>query len=291
MSSTTDVDDDDGPEPPISFDLGSTPDVGELDDGCNAVDFLFVIDNSGSMGSAQTNLVANFPAFINGIQSTLSDVESYHVGITSTDAYPGNTQPCDRLGGLITRTTGIDSGNMTCGPFAEGNNYITEEDDLSSAFQCAAQIGTGGSIYELTMNAMESAISPELGEAGACNEGFVRDNALLVVVLITDEADGPGDTEGAPPTYTSSGDPNSWYQSVLDAKGGIPENAAALVLTNYAGGPCDMGSNSGTNFVTFADLFGENGFVAGICEPDYGPAFMNATAVIEQACDNFIPPG
>ena len=41
--------DDDGPEPPISFDFGTVPDFGEFNDGCNAVDFLFVIDNSGSM--------------------------------------------------------------------------------------------------------------------------------------------------------------------------------------------------------------------------------------------------
>ena len=290
---TTTAPDDDGPEPPVTFDLGTTPDVGELDDGCNAVDFLFVIDNSGSMGTAQDNLVANFPTFIDGIQSTLSEVQSYHVGVVSSDVYDGNSAPCDRLGGLITRTTGFDSSEMTCGPYAEGHNYITEEDDLGPTFQCAAQIGTSGDASERPMNAMEAAISPDLTGEGACNEGFIRDNALLVVVIITDEADGPGDGEGAPPN-SSTGDADSWYQSVLDAKGGIPENAAALVLTNYEGGPCPpagFGFDDGVNMVNFATLFGENGFVAGICEPDYGPSFSNATAVIEAACDNFIPPG
>lgn len=285
--------DDDGeepPEPPITFDIGATPDFGELDDGCNAVDFLFVIDNSGSMFGAQTNLVANFPAFIDGIQATLVDVDSFHVGIATSDEYAGNPLACRQLGALVTTTAGADSSNTMCGPFTEGFTYITEEDDLSTSFQCAAQVGTSGDAGERPMNALEAAIGPDLNARGACNEGFIRDNALLVVVVITDEADGPGD----PDLFSSTGDPASWYQSVLDAKGGIAENAAALVLTNYVDGPCPpggFGADDGVNLVNFAGLFGENGFVAGICEPDYGPSFAQATAVIQQACENFIPPG
>ena len=292
-SDSTSGADDDGPVPPINFDFGGIPDVGELDDGCNAVDFLFIIDNSGSMGTAQANLLANFPAFINGIQSTLTDVESYHVGIATSDDYAGNPLECRQLGALVTATAGFDSSNSTCGPYSEGFNYITEEDDLTTSFQCAAQVGTSGDAYELMATAMENAISEPLNAPGACNEGFIRDNALLVVVLITDESDGPGDSEGLPPTFTSAGTPQSWFDSVVAAKNDTPENAAALVLTNYEGGPCPPGGSyeDGTNLVEFANLFGENGFVAGICEPDYGPSFANATAVIQQACENFIPPG
>ncbi len=283
-------DDLDPPEPPITFDIGITPDFGEFDDGCNAVDFVFVIDNSGSMFGAQTNLVANFPAFIDGIQATLVDVDSFHVGIATSDAYAGNPAACRQLGALVTTTAGADSSNAMCGPYAEGFSYITEQDDLSTSFQCAARVGTSGDAGELPMNAVEAAIGPLLNAEGACNEGFIRDEALLVVVVITDEADGPGD----PDFVTSTGTPESWYQSVLDAKDGVAENAAALVLTNYVDGPCPpggFGSDDGVNLVNFAGLFGENGFVAGICEPDYGPSFAQATAVIQQACENFIPPG
>lgn len=284
-------DGEDPPEPPITFDIGETPDFGEFDDGCNAVDFLFVIDNSGSMGAAQTNLVANFPAFIDGIQSTLTDVESFHVGIATSDEYDGNPVECRQLGALVTNTAGGDSSNAMCGPYTEGFSYITEEDDLSTSFQCAARVGTTGEAGERPMNAVEAAIGPNLNAKGACNEGFIRDAALLVVVVITDEADGPGDGDF---NGTSTGTPASWYQSVLDAKGGTEENAAALVLANYFDGPCPpapFSDQDGVNLVEFAGLFGENGFVAGICEPDYGPSFAQATAVIQQACENFIPPG
>ncbi len=291
LTTTGESGEDDG-DPPI-FDLGATPDLGELDEGCDAVDFLFVIDNSGSMGTAQDNLVANFPAFIDGIQNTLTDVQSYHVGVVTTDAHdglaPGNPPECQQLGALVTQTAGTNSSNATCGPYAEGHNFITEADDLASSFACAAQVGTDGHVFELPMNAMEAAIGEGLGAADACNEGFIRDDALLVVVIISDEADGPGDLE----TVSSTGSPDSWYASVLSAKDDIPENAAALVLTNYPGGPCPPVDefSDGSNFVEFANLFGDNGFAAGICEPDYGPSFADATAIIEQACENFVPPG
>jgi hypothetical protein len=89
------------------------------------------------------------------------------------------------------------------------------------------------------------------------------------------------------------GDPQSWYQAVVDAKGGIPQNAAALLLTNYEDGPCppsDLGHN-GVNLVEWVGMFGDNGFLGGICEPNYGPLFMEATAIIETACDNYVPTG
>jgi hypothetical protein len=288
----TNDDDDDGPEPPVTFDFGGVPDFGEFNDGCNAVDFLFVIDNSGSMFAAQSNLIANFPTFIDGIQDTLTEVDSYHVGVVTSDDYAGNPLECRRLGATVTSTTGFDSSNSVCGPYSEGFNYITEADDLATSFECAAQVGTSGDGFELTMNAMEAAISQDLNAEGACNEGFIRDQALLVVVIITDEADGPGDSDGGPPN-SSTGDATSWYESVVAAKNDTPENAAALVLTNYDGGACPPTATweDGANMVEFAQLFGENGFTAGICEPDYGPAFANATAVIQQACENFIPPG
>jgi hypothetical protein len=39
--------------------------------GCAKADFLFVIDNSGSMADEQDNLIASFPGFIATIQQTL----------------------------------------------------------------------------------------------------------------------------------------------------------------------------------------------------------------------------
>ena len=56
--------------------------------GCDKVDFLFVIDNSGSMGPFQDNLVSNFPGFINTIQNTLDEAQDYHIMVVDTDPTP-----------------------------------------------------------------------------------------------------------------------------------------------------------------------------------------------------------
>ena len=91
-SSTTMPDDDDD----IKLDLGDDTDDpntgvdpdGDDESGCDKVDFLFVIDNSGSMGEFQDNLVANFPGFIDTIQNTLDEAQDYHIMVVDTDPAP-----------------------------------------------------------------------------------------------------------------------------------------------------------------------------------------------------------
>lgn len=282
-------------DPPFVFDVGTFPEPPGPEAGCDAVDFLFVVDNSATMALQQENLISNFPAFIGGIQSTLRDVDSYHVGIITTDAYAPNTDACADIGGLVVQTGGRDSSQSTCGPYVAGGNFITEDDDLEAAFSCAARVGTEGDPNERPMTAVREALSIAMSVPGACNEGFLREDALLVVVVISDEADGPGDPEGDPPFTdgTSTGTPQVWRDTVIAAKGGIEENAAALVLANYHGGECEPFDEmfDGANLVEFAELFGDNGFVGGICQRDYAPLFAQAVEVVSSACAGFVPPG
>jgi hypothetical protein len=298
VASTSSSDDDDVVEEgPIVFDVDSTSDLPPIQDGCNAVDFLFVIDNSGSMFDNQVNLISNFPTFSEGIQATLVDVTSYQVGVVASDAYQLNDPPCGQLGDLVISTQGgFDSSNMVCGPYADGHNYMTEEDDLVTSFACAAQLGSGGSGGEKPMEAMMQTLSDFHDGEDECNEGFIRDEALLVVVIISDEADGPGDPDGI--GQISVGDPEVWYQAVVDAKDGIEQNAVVMSLIHYNAGEDEDPSScppatpvdNGENIKVFTQMFEQNGFVGGICVPDYGPLFEEATSIIEVACDNFIPP-
>ncbi len=286
-ASGTSQDDDGGWDGgPTLFDLGELPDAA-VNEGCKAVDFLFIVDNSGSMQSVQSNLINNFPAFINGIQSTLVEVDSYQVGVVTTDAYSSNADGCKGIGALVTKTGGNNSSNSVCGPFAAGKRFMTEADDLSSTFSCTAQVGTSGSGYERPMDALVAVASKSMDVPNGCNEGFIRDDALLVIVVITDEYDGPNDPEG----QGSSGLPQDWYNAVVALKGGLPQNAVVLTLTNYYGGPCPPPGGQqyydGVHLVEFTQLFGDNGFVGGICESDYGPIFEEAIGVIQSACEKF----
>lgn len=270
--------DETGPTNPPTFDLGTIPEAPPLDDECGEVDFMFVIDNSGSMGDEQTDLVANFPTFIEGIQNILKSVDSYHVGVITTDEYGPNIPECQGLSGLVVQTGGLDSSNMVCGPYDQGDNFMTEHDDLAASFSCAAQVGTVGDAFERPMQAVVEAVSGVKAGPGQCNDGFIRESALLVIVIITDEAD-----------TGSSGDAMSWYEAVLDAKDGIEENVVVLSLINTPGGGC--GFDDAVEMSAFTDMWGINGFSAPICAADWSEIFEEAIGVIDIACENYIPPG
>ena len=269
------------------FDLGVPPRV-PVD--CRNIDFLFVIDDSTSMRDEQQNLVRSVPGFVEGIELALQSTHDYHVGVVTTDAYAHNEPTCTELGALVTRTGGEASSDSQCGPFAEGHNYMTRADDLAHTFDCAARVGIDGLAHERPMQALEFAVSATMGESGGCNDGFLRDDALLVVVILTDEADGPGD----PGNFVSPGTPESWYESVVAAKGGDPNQVVVVSFVGEVGGPCEIIPGSGydgRNIVAFTELFEDNGFVAPICADDYGPAFAEAIEGIARTCAPQFPTG
>jgi hypothetical protein len=264
------------------FDLGITPDGGLPMEpkACVKVDLLFVVDNSGSMKNEQDNLVASFPGFVTEIQQQLADAESLHIGVASTDAYDGNENPCDNvLGALITRTGGTNSSNAVCGPYVSGKRYMSEMDDLASRFACAAQVGTSGASNEKPLEAALRGIGPELNAPGACNDGFLREDALLVLVVITDEEE-----EG------SDGNPQDWYDQVVALKGGVETNIVVLSLIGPENPECASAAEIAYRIVEFTEKF-TYGSIGQICADTYQPFFHEAIGVIDEACDNFVPPG
>jgi hypothetical protein len=156
------------------------------------------------------------------------------------------------------------------------------------------QVGTAGDNDERMMDAGLAAISDALNGPGGCNEGFIRDDALLVMVLITDEDD-PGSC-GIPGIGCngSAGSPPEWHTEVFDRKGGHAENAVVLTLTrgapDNACGAAGLAEIDATRLIAFATLFGGNGFTGDICSP-FGPFFDEAVGLIESACADFVPPG
>ncbi|MEM6990868.1 MAG: hypothetical protein AAF721_10235 [Myxococcota bacterium] len=273
----------------IKFDVGP-PDAappGDEEEGCTKVDFLFVIDNSNSMATNQGELVASFPEFVAGIEGTLTNVDSFHVGVVTSDAYAFNGPGCTETGAVVTQTGGVNSSNAVCDPFVAGDRYMTELDDLPTTFACAALVGTAGNNNEFMMDAGLSALSPMLNAAGACNAGFIRDDALLVMVFISDEDDPGSSGVGTP------GDPNTWHNDVLAVKM-FEENVVVLTLTRGApGNVCGGAQGSevdGARLMQFATLFGANGFLGDICANSFGPFFDDAIGVIESACESFMPP-
>jgi hypothetical protein len=300
-----------GSEEGPKYDVASQPDL-DPPAGCDKIDFLFVIDNSGSMSEEQTALIASFPGFIDHIRDHVKG-QDHHLMVTDTDVAVSKDQlgqqmgdqcdphpeccaqtcqthetcngvPCDQLTEcdyVLGAGQTKDKAGEPCG-IDGGVRYMVEgQDDLDGTFACVAEVGTHGNGGEKPMQAIMMAVSDELGAPAACNDGFLRDDALLVITFITDEEDG-----------SSIGDPGSWHDAVVAAKGG--DETAVVVLGLVADGdlvagtcPAPVGAPT---LRAFADGF-TWGSWASVCEPDYAPYFADAVSVVDEACDAFEPPG
>jgi hypothetical protein len=286
----------------------ATAEEGGSGEGCKKVDFLFVIDNSSSMGDEQNSLITSFPGFMTTIQNTLTDAQDYHVMVVDTDAawggecevlcgffggvcpdnpaYPcgqGPPSPCDAtLGAGVNYPLGGDATNMVC-PFSSGLRYIdTTQPDLAAAFQCAAKVGSDGDSDERAASSMVSALSDELAQPGACNEGFVRDDAILVITMITDEED-----------KGSTGVPEGWFANVIASKKGDATAIVMLGLINDMDQPapvCPAETEDAVKLRTLVELF-PNHIRGSVCEASYNGFFEQAVALIDQTCDDFTPAG
>ncbi|EDM80789.1 hypothetical protein PPSIR1_12938 [Plesiocystis pacifica SIR-1] len=294
----------------------ASADDGSLGNGCQKVDFLFVIDNSGSMFEEQDNLAGSFPSFINSISATLDEAQDYHVMVIDTDAWVhgdceilcgfpipvpglcegyecGVTQPeeCeDVLGAGVTHPKGAQASNVDCN-FANGLRFMTDaEPNLPATFQCAARVGTGSSQSpEKPMEAMVAALSSN-GPVNECNQGFLRDDAILVVTFITDEDDDADDG--------SAGTVDGWRAALIAAKGGDASSIVVLGLFGDGDQPNPIcgtfGDNSGAEtsprLRQFIDSWGDQGFFGSICADDYDEFFQDAVDIIDTTCDEFTPP-
>jgi hypothetical protein len=307
-------------------------------EGCGKIDFLFVIDSSGSMGGKQENLIASFPGFISTIRDVLG-IDDYQILVADTDDGSGggscfqqtttqdcgawcqqclaqgctctcNNQPCpvdpttdcDKTlgGGKI-----ADLNGTSCPIQGDQRFLVGGQPNLNEAFECIARVGVEGSGDEQPMGAMVKALSTEVGPGG-CNEGFLRDDAILVVTVITDEEDDPNDAPGdgcaaIDTDPNSPGDPAAWRQAVVEAKAGDEQAVVLLALL----GDCDVpngicqpleqidgvwvGGEPSPRLRTFAESF-TYGMWASVCAPDYNVFFQEAVSVIDTACDGFDPP-
>ncbi len=294
---------------PTVFDLGSADGEsgGPMDTGCQRVDFLFVIDNSVSMQDNQASLVGAFPGFIAAIQDTLQANSDYHILVTDTDAWgrcdtvngfdgidpTSNTcnnyikttvfEECDAVRGAgVVHPAGQYATNAPCA-LSGGNRYIVPgEPDLPGSFACIATVGVAGHSSERPMESMSAALSPELNAAAACNDGFLRDDALLVIAFVSDD-----------PAYEDTGTPAEWYQAVLDAKEGDPSGVVVLGLTPAWDECPGNGDPKGAHWAEFVGMWGDRGVHGSVCgtADDYVAFFQSAVATIDTACDEFDPPG
>lgn len=252
------------------------------------IDFLFVIDNSRSMSSRQKSLASSVPKFVDTMVKELDHKVDFHLGVVTTDAYEGNPSACRKLGALVTSTKGDDSSKAACGPYGEGRAYMIRKDPIGEKFPCAARPGVTGALTEKPIDAIRGALAPEMQKAGACNEGFLRKDAILVTVIITDEDDGlAGGILGSP------GEPETWHKEVMAFKDNDERKVVMLGLVGQAApNACKDSVNLGVESKRIKDFMKrfKHQITADVCESDYDPFFEKALSMIDVVCEEVAAP-
>ena len=214
------------------------------------VDILFVVDNSGSMADEQANLAANFNFFIDQVAGTVD----YRIGIVTTDldsqveVSPRNYIPAEMMGDTfpswdmgdpyapLNQEDSRENCEPTPGPIAHGcfrgpdpaarviDSTTMDRDRQIQAFKANVVVGSCGSGSERGLQAMVRALDQM--RPGGCNAGFLRDEANLVIIFVSDEENyvGPEETLSIPQVV----------RDVIDAKGADRVRVGAIV--GYADG-------------------------------------------------------
>lgn len=168
------------------------------------LDLLFVIDDSESMKNEQDALAEKFRLLIQQIESAEYGMPNLHIGVVSTNLggpfYLGDPiDGCagDGAGGQLQSAPRPQDGEAepTCtGPTDryivdkagdDGQRVTNYEGTLDQTFACVARLGTNGCGLEQPLEAMRRALDGSVPG----NEGFLRPDARLAVVFVTDEDD------------------------------------------------------------------------------------------------------
>jgi hypothetical protein len=179
----------------------------------NDIDIVFMIDNSASMKEEQDNLRRNFPVFTGILKDLPQGLPNVHIGVVSSDlgtgrftGVPGCTGPGDQGRFQNIPRTGNCTGPRDAYISAIGpdRNF---DGDIDQVFSCIAQLGTSGCGFEHQLQSVRTALDP--GLMPAANRGFLRDEAVLAIILLTDEDDcsAPADTTLFDPSQTQLSDP------------------------------------------------------------------------------------
>lgn len=260
--------------------------------GCQKLDLLFVIDNSGSMGQEQANLIANFPMFITVLDASGLD---YRVAVTTTsrDYHYNMTLP---VGGSLPQNTGAgDDGRMLQPASCSMTKRWIDKGDPTPAqtFSCVANVGTSGNSDEMPLGAMRDAFEDRMMDN--TNAGFRRNDALLGVVFLTDEEDcsyeASVNLSFGQSLCSSQMETATNYVTFLDTYTGHRSRWAAAAIAGMGPGDCTSSfgnANEATRLKAFVAAAGSQARMSSICDGDLSVSLQQTLALFQSACGGVI---
>lgn len=176
----------------------------------NQIDILFMVDNSSSMSTMQDKLLQQLPVFMQVLKNLPMGLPSLHVAVVTSDmgARSDNDIGCTQFGNAgafqfapqktCTNTT------LTAGStfIAAVDGTMNFTDPIETVFQCIAATGDEGCGFEQPLASIDRALGADNRDSSgkpqppASNAGFLRDDAYLGIVMLTneDDASAPADT-------------------------------------------------------------------------------------------------
>ncbi len=224
------------------------------------VDVLWIVDNSASLSNERDRLATQFHRFLSVLVQ--ADVD-YHVGVTSTDL----TTPSADRGRLRGDPRFIDP--STANPDLVFEQAVSFPDDLQIRL-------------EEGLAAMSTALTAPL--IGGFNAGFLRDEAALAIIVVSDEDDGSLGTVDQYVRFLSSikGPGREVNVSLSAVVGPEPDGCVAPGEERIFGAR----AQSGDRYLEVARR--TNGLIESICTADFAP-FVEELAITLAGLRRFFP--
>ena len=173
------------------------------------LDLLVMVDNSSSMSPLQAKMSDQLPTFLSALKDgTTGQYPDLHVAVVSSSyggGAWGNVNQCgsgmhpgDDQAKFQQGPGGAGAGQ--CAMLHSGETYLKNGDgtganpanfdgDIGKAFQCMALLGDTGCGFESQFESVYYALAKAYDPSDKDNGGFLRDNAVLAVVMLTNEDD------------------------------------------------------------------------------------------------------
>lgn len=295
----------DGSFAPMDLSIVGNDNVDAAQVPCQKMDIVFVIDNSDSMVEEQENLIDNLPGFIDVLetfQTKAGDLLDYRVAVTTTGRDVNYTAQLP-FGSIPIFDRGDDGEFLKINKCGMTRHWLERGDpDLTASFECLADVGLGGPLLEMPLYVVQLAFTARITDGK--NAGFLRPDALLAIVILTDEddcsrednnftvADSTSDTETVCGTQGLPWQPPSKYVDFLDDLVGGHGRWAVAVVAGAGPGSCTSSfgdAMEAKRLKQFAAGAGTTGVVSSICSGDLTTALNDALATFTSACDQLPP--
>ena len=190
------------------------------------VDVVFMLDDSSNMVVYQAKLANVFSSYTDALKALPGGLPNLHLGIVSSSMGAGRNPSIDHCpqGGDqgVFHTKPLGGQPCTRASLNAGQNFIVNDQgmtnytgELAEMFECLALLGDGGCGFEHQLASVLRALGADGAPAPPQNANFLRPDALLQVILLTDEDDcsAPPDSDLFDSTSMTLTDPLGPLQS------------------------------------------------------------------------------